>query len=89
MSFKVGVCSECPNHTKLGQFVRPLYFDIAVRFASRSLIYYCFRSFFFVIISREIIFDNLVVRELLWDITVEAILCKFVRIICYNLIISI
>ena len=74
----------------LVSFIGHLNFDIAVRFAyKRSLIFICFRSFFFVIINREIIFDNLVVRELLWDITVEAILCKFVRIICYNLIISI
>ena len=60
-------------------------FYIAVSFAYKEEFFFFnyFRSIIF-----EIIFDNLkVVKELLRDTIVEAILCKFVYIICIDLII--
>ena len=81
-----GNCSELPEPYQtymslFGQFK----FYIAVSFAYKEEFFFFnyFRSIIF-----EIIFDNLkVVKELLRDTIVEAILCKFVYIICIDLII--
>ena len=80
MSFMVGVCSELPEPYQTYEFGRPIkIWDIAVSFAFKEefLFFNYFRSFIFAIL--EIIHEYLkVVKELLGDIIVEAILCRFV-----------